>query len=112
MTDTITNISKVALNSVFTIKKYDTSSTPILEEDIERIIFIRNFIEESVEYIRNNHKDIDTEEFARELKEFAIDLFIKMCNECRGDYEMNPEEQDFDDREYFNYVYHHLEYPA
>ncbi len=41
MIDTLINISKIGIRSIFTVKKYGTE---ILEEDLELILFIRNYL--------------------------------------------------------------------
>ncbi len=107
MIDVILNVSKVSIKSIFTAKKYDAE---ILEEDLHRIQFIRYLIEESSEHVKNNHKDIDAELYARSLKEYALELFLKQCEEARTDDD-DYEDLDLDDQEYFNYIYQNLEYP-
>ena len=67
--DAILNISKVSIKSIFTAGKYDTE---ILDDDLHRILFIRNLIEESSKYVKNNHKEIDAAVYVRKLKEYAL----------------------------------------
>ncbi len=108
MIDVVLNMSKVSIRSVFTAKKYDAE---ILDEDLRRILFIRNLIEESSEYVKNHHKEIDAELYARRLKEYALELFLEQCKEARSDDDDDCEDLDFDEQEYFNYIYQNLEYP-
>ena len=58
--DILINISKVSIRSIFTAKKYDNE---ILDEDLRRILFIRNLLEESFEFVKKNHKEEDKEYF-------------------------------------------------
>lgn len=109
----IINISKIGIKSIFTVKKYDTE---ILDEDLGRIIFIRNYIEENLLVVKENYEEIDSEEYFSELKKYAMELFLEQCEEALPDDEQNK--QDFnlknhkkEDEEYFNYIYDNLNYP-
>jgi len=113
MIDILVNMSKVSIRSIFTAKKYDTE---ILDEDLRRILFIRNLLEESFEFVKENHKDIDAELYLSKLKKYALELFVKQCEEEIADEEKNSEEFNLEnhkkeDREFFNYIYSNLKYP-
>lgn len=113
MFDILISLSKVSVKSIFTAKKYDSE---ILDEDLQRILFIRNLLEESLEFIMKNYKEIDTDRYLEELKNYAIELFIKQCAEAISEEEkvsedFNPEEDREEDRKFFNYVYSNLKYP-
>ncbi|CAN5795886.1 hypothetical protein BH23THE1_BH23THE1_31460 [soil metagenome] len=49
MNDILLNISKASIRSIFTAKKYDDK---ILGEDLHRILYIRNLLEEIIEFIK------------------------------------------------------------
>ncbi|WP_289053547.1 hypothetical protein [Carboxylicivirga marina] len=113
MSDKLLTISKIALKSIFTAKRYDTE---ILEEDLSRIMFIRNYIDECTEYVKENGIDINTEEYISELKNYALELFLIQCEEAIPPKEKNSKgfnlnDQQVEDAEYFNYIYNNLEYP-
>jgi len=78
MTDNIIEISKAGLRSIFTVNKYDDE---ILDEDLSRILFIRNFIEESILSVKDTRKGINAEEYINELKKYALELFLTYCEE-------------------------------
>lgn len=113
MIDILINISKIGLRSVFTAKKYDTE---ILEEDLRRILFIRNYLEESLQFVKETYKDVDAKVYISELKNYALELFMKQCEEVMPDEEKNSVNFNFEkhreeDKEFFNYVYDNLKYP-
>ena len=113
MIDRVIEISKIGLRSVFTAKKYNKT---ILEEDLNRILFIRNYIEESLLFVKKTYKDVNAEEFYNELKKYARELFLIQCNEAIRDEVRNSENFDLEtyhkeSADYFNYVYDNLEYP-
>ena len=113
MIDILLNISKVGIHSVFTAKKYDSE---ILDEDLRRILFIKNYIEESLQFVKENHKEIDSKKYFKELKEYALELFMKYCEDSIPDEERNSNEFDLEehraeDEEFFNYIYDNLKYP-
>ncbi len=113
MIDILVNMSKVSIRSIFTAKKYDSE---ILDEDLGRILFIRNLIEESVEFVKEYQKDIDVELYTSKLKKYALELFLKQCEEAITDEEKNSKEFNLEnhkkeDSEYFNYIYSNLKYP-
>ena len=108
----ILEISKIGLRSVFTAKKY---SKTILEEDLNRILFIRNYIEESLLFVKENYEDVNAEEFYNELKKYARELFLIQCKEAIRDEVKNSENFDLEtyqkeSADYFNYIYDNLEY--
>ena len=113
MIDILINISKIGLRSVFTAKKYDTE---ILEEDLRRILFIRNYLEESLQFVKETYKDVDAKVYISELKNYALELFMKQCEEVMPDEEKNSVNFNFEkhreeDKEFFNYIYDNLKYP-
>ena len=113
MINSLIKISKIGLRSIFTVKKYDTK---ILEEDLNRILFIRNFLEESLLFVKETYEDVNTEEYFNELKKYALELFLIQCEEAIPDEEKNSENFDLEthqkeDADYFNYIYANLEYP-
>ena len=113
MTDILISISKIGLRSIFTAKKYDTE---ILDEDLRRILFIRNYLEESLLFVEETYKEVDSKVYFSELKEYAVELFMKQCEEATPDEEkdsedFNLENQKKEDEEFFNYVYNNLKYP-
>ena len=113
MIEKITNISKIGIRSIFTIKRYDTE---ILDEDLKIIIFIRNYLEESLLFVKETYKEVNAEEYYIELKKYALKLFIKQCEEAisddkENDKDFNLENHKKDDEEYFNYIYDNLKYP-
>ena len=114
MIDILIEISKVGIRSIFTAKKYDDE---ILDEDLRRIMFIRNYIEESLKFVKDKHKDIEAGIYVSELKKYALGLFMEQCEEAISDEDKNSEEfnlknRQAEDNEYFNYVYENLEYPV
>ncbi len=113
MNDNILTISKIGIRSVFTVKKYDSE---ILDEDLSRILFIRNYIEECLLYVKETSKGINTGEYLTELKKYALELFLIQCEEAIPDEEKNSEDFNLEvhqkeDAEYFNYIYDNLKYP-
>ena len=68
MIDNILTISKIGIRSVFTLKKYDSE---ILFEDLSRILFIRNYIEEYSLYVKETCKGINAGEYFTELKKIC-----------------------------------------
>lgn len=113
MIDNILNISKIGILSIFTVKKYDAE---ILDEDLSRILFIRNYIEECLLYVKGRYKEIDAEEYHNELKKFALELFLKYCEEAIPDEEKNSKDFNLEihrkeDKDFFNYIYDNLKYP-
>ena len=113
MIENITNISKIGIRSIFTVKRYDTE---ILDEDLNRILFIRNYLEESLVFVKETYKGVNTEEYFSELKKYALKLFMKQCEEAISDDEKNEEDFNLEnhqkeDEEYFNYIYDNLKYP-
>ena len=106
-------ISKIGIKSIFTAKKYDTE---ILDEDLNRILFIRNYLEESLIFVTENYKEIDAKVYFCELKNYALELFMGQCEEARlnekiNSKEFNLKEYQKEDKEFFNYVYDNMKYP-
>ncbi|AFU68742.1 hypothetical protein P700755_001930 [Psychroflexus torquis ATCC 700755] len=113
MIDILINISKIGLKSIFTAKKYDTE---ILDEDLKRILFIRNYVEESLLFIQETYKEVDAKVYFNELKGYAVELFVKQCEESISDEEKNGEDFNLEnhkkaDEEFFDYVYENMKYP-
>ncbi|MCD4817280.1 MAG: hypothetical protein K8S23_01145 [Candidatus Cloacimonetes bacterium] len=113
MNDIIIGLAKSCIKSVFTAEKYDNE---ILDEDSRRIMFIRNLIEESLDFIKNHYKDLDFLLFSNELKQYALELFIKQCienisTEEKLENDFNIQEEKDEITEYFDYIYLHLKYP-
>lgn len=113
MIDNILVISKIGIKSVFTVKKYDSG---ILDEDLSRILFIRNYIDECSLFIKENNKDINAREYIAELKNYALELFLIQCKEAIPDEEKNREDFNLEvhqkeDADFFNYIYDNLKYP-
>lgn len=113
MIDNILTISKIGIRSVFTVKKYDSE---ILDEDLSRILFIRNYIEECLLYVKETSKDINAGECFTELKKYALELFLIQCKDAISDEEKNSEEFNLEahqkeDADFFNYIYDNLKYP-
>ncbi|MBW6483017.1 MAG: hypothetical protein K0B10_08135 [Vicingaceae bacterium] len=117
MIDNILTISKIGIRSIFTAKKYDTE---ILYEDLSRILFIRNYIEECLLFVKERYKErykeISAEEYQNELKKYALELFLTFCEEAIPDEEKNSKDFNLEiqrkgDKDYFNYIYDNLKYP-
>jgi hypothetical protein len=113
MIDILINISKIGLKSIFTAKKYDTE---ILDEDLKRILFIKNYLEENLLFVKENYKEVDSNVYFNELKEYAVELFSKQCEEAISEEEKNSKDFNLEnhkkeDMEFFEYVYTNLEYP-
>lgn len=113
MIDNILTISKIGIRSVFTVKKYDSE---ILDDDLSRILFIRNYIEECSLYVKETSKSINVGEYLTELKKYALELFLIQCEEAIPDEEKNSEDFNLEvhqkeDKDYFNYIYVNLKYP-
>lgn len=111
--DTLIEISKIGIRSIFTVKKYDSE---ILDEDLSRILFIKNYIEDSLQFVEENYSKIDAKVYFNELKKYALELFMEQCEETRLDEkisskEFNLEEYQKEDKEFFNYVYDNRKYP-
>lgn len=113
MINDITNISKTGIKSIFTVKKY---SPEILEKDLNRISFIRNYLEECLRFVKENYKEVNAKVYFNDLKEYAIKLFINQCKEAISEEEkdskdFNLENHKKEDKKYFEYFYSNLEYP-
>ncbi len=113
MVDILMGLSKSSIRSVFTAEKYHHE---ILDADLHCILFIRNLIEENLEFVKANFKDIDTRMYFSALKEYALNLFIDLCLETssikdKNEDDFNIEEHKEENREYFNYIYSNLKYP-
>jgi hypothetical protein len=113
MIDNVLTISKIGIKSVFTAKKYDSE---ILEEDLCRILFIRNYIEECSLYVKETSENINVGEYSTILKSYALELFLKQCEEEISDEDKNDEDFDLEeyqkeDEDYFNYIYDNQKYP-
>ena len=113
MIDNLIDISKIGLKSIFTAKKYDAE---ILDEDLRRILFIRNYIEESLQFVKGSYKEVDTEVYFSELKKYALELFMKQCEDAIPEGEKNKEYFNLKnhkegDEVFFNYIYDNLKYP-
>jgi len=113
MIDIIIDISKIGIRSIFTAKKYDTQ---ILDEDLRRILFIRNYIEESLLFVKETYEEVDAKVYFNELKKYALELFVKQCEVAISDEERNSEDFSFEnhkeeDAKFFNYIYDNLKYP-
>ena len=113
MIDVIINISKIGIRSIFTAEKYDPE---ILDEDLRRILFIRNYLEESLQFVKETYIEVDTEVYICELRKYALELFMKQCEEAIPDEEKNSKDFNLDnhkkeDEEFFNYIYDNLKYP-
>ena len=113
MRDILIGLSKSSIESIFTVKKY---SKEILEEDLERILFIRNLIEYEAEFIKVHCKEINIAQYVNELKKFALELFINQCVEAIPIEDKNKDDFDLKEHkdegcDYFNYIYLNLEYP-
>ena len=113
MIDTVLTISKIGIRSVFTVKKYDTE---ILDEDLSRILFIRNYIEECSLYVQETFRGINAGEYFTELKKYALELFLIQCEKSIPDEEKNSKDFNLsahqkEDADFFNYVYENLRYP-
>jgi hypothetical protein len=112
MIDILINISKIGISSIFTKKKYDAE---ILDEDLRRILFIRNYLEESLLFVKKTYKEVDAKVYFIELKKYALELFMKQCEEAIPDEEKNSEYFNFENHkeeneEFFNYIYDNLKY--
>lgn len=113
MIDNVLTISKIGIRSVFTVKKYDSE---ILDEDLSRILFIRNYIDECSQCVKETNKGINVEEYFTELKKYALELFLIQCEDAIPDEEKNSEDFNLEnhqkeDADYFNYIYDNLKYP-
>lgn len=113
MNDNTLIISKIGIRSVFTVNKYDPE---ILEDDLSRIIFIRNYIEECSLYVKEVRQDINTEEYFTALKKYALELFLIQCEDTISDVERNSEcfnlkTHQKENADYFNYLFDNLKYP-
>ena len=113
MIDNVLTISKIGIRSVFTVEKYDSE---ILDEDLSRILFIRNYIEECSLYLKETSKNINVGEYSTILKSYALELFLKQCEEAipdevKNSEDFNREEHQKEDEDYFNYIYDNQKYP-
>jgi hypothetical protein len=113
MINILINLSKVVIRSIFNTKKYEPE---ILDDDLSKILLVRTLLEDNVDFVRKNHTDINTEIYYSELKKYALELFIKLCDEEILDEEKNSKDFNLnnhrkEDIEYFNYIYENLEYP-
>lgn len=113
MIDNLLSILKIGIRSVFTVKKYDSE---ILDEDLNRILFIRNYIEECSLYVKETNENINEGECSTILKSYALELFLKQCEEAISDEDKNSkdfnlEELHKEDEDYFNYIYDNQKYP-
>jgi hypothetical protein len=109
----ILTTSKVGIRSIFSVKKYNKE---ILDEDLSRILFIRNYIEEYSLYVEETCKDFNAEEYSTELKKYALQLFLIECEEAipeeeKNSVDFNVEDRQKEDAGYFNYIYDNLKYP-
>ena len=79
-------------------------------------MFIRNYLEESLQFVKETYKDIDVKVYNSKLKKYALELFLKQCEYAMPDKEKNSEDynigkQNLENKEFFNYVYDNLKYP-
>jgi len=79
-------------------------------------LFIRNYLEESLRFVKGNYKEVDAEEYFNRLKKYALELFIEQCvgeipDKERNSNGFNLENHKEEDKEYFNYIYDNLKYP-
>ena len=86
-----------------------------MHEDLNRILFIRNYIEECSQFIKETRKDINAGEYIAELKNYALKLFLIQCkeaipNEEKKSKDFNLEVHQKESAEYFNYIYDNLKY--
>ncbi len=107
MIDILTNITKVSIKSIFTVNKYNSE---ILQEDLYRILFIRNLIEESFEFVKEYNQEINADQYHNELKDYALELFLKQCEEAipeeeKSEQGFNLENHNEESKEYFNFIY-------
>ena len=111
MIDILIDISKIGIKSIFTVEKY---STEILGEDLKRIMFIRNYIEESLQFVKETYKEVDAEVYFRELKRYALEFFVQRCEDAMLDVERssdNFKNSKEENKKKFNYIYDNLKYP-
>lgn len=113
MFDILIGLSKSSIKSVFSVVKYEEE---ILEEDLHRIVFIRNLIEENENFVNENFPDIDATLFNSVLKQYALELFTNQCVEAipikeRNSKNFNIEKHKAEDKKYFNYIYSKLKSP-
>ena len=112
MDNRIIDLAKSCLQSAFTVKKYNTE---ILDEDLYKVLFIRNMIEDCSNYIGKN-SDIDVALISNDLQEYSRKLFVEFCiknipKEELSDENFNIQSRKDEMSDYFNYMYKHLEYP-
>jgi len=113
MEELLTGLAKAAIKSVFTVQKYNSD---ILYEDLDRIVFIRNLIEESAEYIKANCKGLKVANYNKAMKEYALELYILQCMEAIPDEDKKDEDFDIEEEKediinYFEYIYKNLKFP-
>lgn len=113
MIDDTLIILKIGIRSIFTVKKYDSE---ILDEDLSRILFIRNYIEECSLYVKEISQGVNAEKYFAELKKYALELFMIQCEDAIPDEEknceyFNLEAHQEEDADYFNYIFDNLKYP-
>ena len=113
MTDILIGLTKSSIFSLFSVKKLDRE---ILDEDLKRIMLIRNLIEEGSDFIKNNCDGINVNSYNSELNQYACDLFIEFCldeipeeNRRSDDFDITKEIGEI--KEYFDYIYANLKYP-
>jgi len=112
MEDKLIGMAKSGIRSIFTVKKYNEET---LDEDLHRIIFIRNLVETSVDYLKENFENIDVLAYNNNLKQYARELFQNSCienipEETRFEKNFNIEDEKKESDTYFNYIYENLEY--
>lgn len=112
MDNQIIDLAKKCLQSVFTVEKYNKE---ILDEDIYKVTFIRNMIEDCCDYI-GKETDIDASSIGNNLQEYAQNLFVEFCiknipEDELSDINFNIQDREVEMSDYFNYMYKHLEYP-
>lgn len=79
-------------------------------------MFIRNYIEESLLFVKETYEEVDAKVYFNELKKYALELFVKQCEVAISDEERNSEDFSFEnhkeeDAKFFNYIYDNLKYP-
>jgi len=107
---TLIEVSKIGIRSIFTAKKYGSE---ILDEDLSRILFFKNYIKESLPFVKENQAEIVIQVYFNESKKYALELFMKQCEESRLDERIeskhfNLAEYQKEDMKFFNYVYDNM----
>ncbi len=113
MIDILIEVTKSSILGIFTVEKYNKE---ILDEDLSKILVIRNIIEECANYVSKSNNKIHLDLFKKKLIEYALELFTEWCfqnipNEVKLKKGFDTKNEREEIIKYFKHIYTHLNYP-